>query len=50
MQKNKLLTTKETTEANFLQDQAEKLNIPLCPTSGTWTIDEKGINCSDHEN
>ena len=33
-----------------IEELAKKLGVPLCPTSGTWIIDEKGIKCSEHEN
>lgn len=37
-------------ENNDIEAAAKKLGIPLCPTSGTWTIEENGIKCSEHEN
>ncbi len=29
---------------------AKDFAIPPCPTSGTWTLEENGIKCSEHEN
>ncbi len=48
-----LQNSKPSTASNTLviPDQATEENaMPRCPTSGSWTIDEKGIKCSEHEN
>lgn len=41
---------REAKDENYLINKAKELGIQMCPTAGAWTIDEKGINCSDHEN
>ncbi len=36
---------------NLPNDIMKEYNVPGCPASGTWKIDEKGkINCPEHEN
>lgn len=37
-------------DSAIIDNATRESGIPLCPTSGTWTIDDKGIKCSEHEN
>lgn len=50
IQDNKLLTPENEKSPNFLSDLAKKLKIPVCPSSGAWTLDKDDIKCSEHEN
>lgn len=47
----KLLTPENLKDEKFIPTLAEKMQIPLCPSAGAWTIDATGnIICTDHEN
>lgn len=50
LQSIKALNASGTIDPTTIESTAAKIGIPLCPTSGTLTIDEKGIKCSEHEN
>lgn len=50
LQNTKAINASGTLETGSIEELAKKLGVPPCPTSGTWTIDEKGIKCSEHEN
>ncbi len=39
-----------SSDSAIIDNAAKESGVPLCPTSGTWTGDEKGIKCSEHEN
>lgn len=46
-----LNTPENRKDLNFIKSLAQKLQIPLCPTDGVWSLDESGhIGCTDHEN
>lgn len=50
LQNTRAINASGTLETSSVEELAKKLGVPLCPTSGTWTLDEKGIKCSEHEN
>ncbi|MDD3148949.1 MAG: hypothetical protein PHD82_16770, partial [Candidatus Riflebacteria bacterium] len=50
LQSTDSLNASDTISPETLESIARKLGIPMCPTSGTFTIDENSIKCSEHEN
>ncbi|HMM59112.1 MAG TPA: tetratricopeptide repeat protein, partial [Candidatus Rifleibacterium sp.] len=50
LQNTRAINASGTLETGSIEELAKKLGVPLCPTTGTWTIDAKGIKCSEHEN
>jgi len=50
LQNTRTTNASGTPEIGSPEELAKKFDVPFCPTSGTWTLDEKGIKCSEHEN
>ncbi|GAB4281055.1 MAG: hypothetical protein Kow0029_25990 [Candidatus Rifleibacteriota bacterium] len=47
---NPKLQEKAKGKEYLLKDLAKEYNVPQCPTSGSWKLDEDGtISCTDHE-